>query len=192
MSAIDSYQYTCIGVIECPTPYRLFAGQTNVQPIHIALYLLEQTIPEHEDDFQGKVGDILIGGGGGEAPAMLIRLPDAFIFYTYFDDSDDEKMFEMKSPDVWEQKPFQAFWTPSQSYMLCAGFETLGWNPEERHVEGWLTHHVLAFLQLHFPKLVYKTDGIIELNEDGSICRLLTPEEEKFWNWKKHRGNRPS
>ncbi len=189
MSSIDQYLYTCIGVIECPTSYRLFYGQSNIQPIHIAIYHLEQDIPEHEDDFQGKAGDIIVGGGSGEAPAMVIKLPDAFIFFTRFEDIEDEKQFEKKYSTFLDHTPFQTYWTLTQTYILGAGFETLGWNPEKEQLDRWLTHHVLVFLLKHYPDQFKWGEGKLDLRQNGSICRKITDIEDRIWNWKKHKYN---
>lgn len=138
MSSIDQYSCTCIGIIECPTPYRLFVKQDNVRPIHIAIYHLEQDIPEAEIDFQGKAGDIVVGGGGGEAPAMRIQIPEAIVLFTEIDDAENDIDIDLI--------PYQIYWRPTESYILGAGFKKLRWNPEEQQIEVWLTEHVLAFL----------------------------------------------
>lgn len=170
MSAIDQYQYACIGVIECPSPYRWFSDKAQ-SSIYIAIYLLEQDIPADETDFQGKRGDILLGGGGGEAPALHIALPDAFIYHTNI--------------DAWNEQPIaHAYWTMTEAYKLGACFVKLGWNPDYQTIESWLTQHTLNFLLQKFPQRYQQHIAADTLDYDGSICRSLTPDEEKIWNWK--------
>jgi hypothetical protein len=187
MSAIDQYAYTCIGVIECPSPYELLMGHPGDQPIHVAIYYLEEDIPRDEEDFQGKRGDMLIGGGGGEAPAMLIRVQDALIYYTEFDSDHDQVTFEREHASVFECVPYQAFWSPTQAFILGSGYVKLGWSPEQQQIERWLTHHVLAFALQTYPELFKFERSRVMLDEDGSVCRSLTSDEEKIMNWKKYR-----
>jgi len=54
MSAIDQYKHHHIGFIECPSRFNIG---------FISIYELLQDIPGDEKDFDGKIGDILIGGG---------------------------------------------------------------------------------------------------------------------------------
>jgi hypothetical protein len=172
VSAIDQYRYTCVGVIECPSPYRWFNNAAS-SVVHIAIYLLEQDIPAAETDFQGKRGDILLGGGGGEAPALHIAIPDAFFYHTNI--------------ELWDDQPVaHAYWTMTEAYKLGAGFVKLGWNPDHQTIESWLTQHTLSFLLQKFLQNYQQYVGADTLECDGSICRSLTDDESKTWNWKNH------
>lgn len=186
MSSIDVYSYTCIGEIVCPTPYRIFHGQKNIRPVLIGIYYLEQNIPEHEDDFQGMFGDILVGGGSGEAPAMLIRMPDAVIRYTKFENIEEMEHFEDKHKTIFDHTPYETYWSPTATYILGAGYETLGWNPEKYRLDKWLNDHVLAFLVENYPTYFEPKAGYLVVKQDGSICRKLSDEDDKMWNWKKY------
>lgn len=172
MSTIDGYLYTCLGMIECPSPYTIIHG-LPITGAEIAIYLLEQDIPEYERNFQGKSGDILIGGGRGEAQAMRIQLPEAIYFYTDPDKYDDDL-------------PVRTYWSSTMTYKMCRGYELLGWNPDETWIEMWLTQHVLKFLLTYYPDQFERFAGKGELEEDGSICRRLTEAEEKIWNYQKY------
>jgi|GEM_PF-1955759 len=181
MSSIDQYIYTCLGVIECPMPYRYFSQQANIQPIQVAIYRLRQDISEFETDFQGSEGDILVGGGGGEAPAMRIRMPEAMLLYTNWN------RFEQEYPDLLIDELYSTYWSPTQAFMLCTGYETLGWNPENDRIEQWLMEHVVSFLVKHFADDYKQFIGNDTLDCDGKICHTLTDEEDRIWNWKTHK-----
>lgn len=179
MSAIDQYIYTCLGVIECPTPYSFFGNADETEPVHVAIYRLRQDIPEGETDFQGDEGDILVGGGGGEAPAMRIKMPEAILWHTNWEryDKDYEDLMDV----------YSIYWTPDDAFKLCSGYEKLGWNPDEERIGSWLTEHVIGFLVKYYAGDYKEWIGQDRLDYDGSICRKLSDEEDKFWNWKKHR-----
>lgn len=179
MSAIDSYTYSCLGILECPIAYRFFGTAKDIRPLHIAIYRLEQDIPEFETDFQGVVGDILVGGGGGEAPAMRIMMPQAVLMLTNW-----ERFLKEFKEII---SVFSIYWSPNETYMMCSGFETLGWNPDKEQIGVWLTEHVVAFLIDHFADEYSEYIGQDELDHDGSICRTLRDEEDRIWNWKKYK-----
>ena len=182
MSAIDVYDHTCLGIIECPTPYRFF-GNKNIRVIRLPIYRLNENIPDDDRDFGGeKAGDIMIGGGSGEAPAMSIAMPEALLFFTNLDE------FEKSYPDLSFKDLYQTHWIPDATYKLAAGYETLGWNPEEHFLMNWLIEHVLSFLIKHFREGYAEFIGNDSLEQDGSICRLIKNEDEdKYWNWRKYR-----
>ncbi|MGB1286789.1 MAG: hypothetical protein ACPG7F_09675 [Aggregatilineales bacterium] len=182
MSAIDVYDYTCLGIIECPTPYRFF-GNNDIGVLHVPIYRLNEDIPEDDWDFGGeKTGDIMVGGGSGEAPAMSIAMPEALLFFTALD------RFEAKYPDGERRDTYNIHWLPAETYKLGAGFETLGWNPENASIEGWLIDHVLSFLIEHYRDDYTDFIGDDPLYEDGSICRLIKNEnEDRSWNWRKYK-----
>ncbi len=174
MSAIDQYNYTCLGLIECPVNYRFFAPQDHVQSLHIAIYYLRQDIPEYETDFQGKLGDVLVGGGGGEAPAMRIIMPNTILWAT------DWERYDHEHPEI--EKLYSTYWSPTQSFILGTGFVKLGWNPEEIKIGQWLMEHVVSFLVTKYKDKFADYIGNDDLDYDGSICRLLTDEEDTIWN----------
>jgi hypothetical protein len=163
MSAIDQYKHDCIGIINFPL------GDGEVVGLafrNIPIYKLKQDIPSNEKDFDGKNGDILLGGGSGENSALRISIPQAFFLYT----SDDWDDFES------HEEIYKAFWTPTESYVFCDGYKKLGWNPRQV-IEVWLLEHLLAFLKNNYFDEYTHLIGNIELACDGSICRLPTNEE---------------
>ena len=181
MSAIDSYNYTCLGLIECPMPYRFFSTQESILPIHVAIYQLGQDIPEYESDFQGNKGDILVGGGGGEAPAMRIKMPEAILLFTNWE------RYEKEYDDILIDSLHTIYWSPTQVFMLCSGYETLGWNPEKEVIGQWLMEHVICFVVKNYSTNYQQYIGLDSFEHDGSICRLLSDTEDKIWNWLKYR-----
>src|SRR4051812_14102032 len=102
MSAIDQYKHKVLGFIECPSTYDFVYANTTRE---IGVYQLLQDISVDEESFDGKSGDIIVGGGSGEAPAFRISFPNAFYFFT----SDEWDEFESYD------ELFKHFWTPTQS-----------------------------------------------------------------------------
>ena len=162
MSAIDQYGYICLAIVHCPLSYQVHGTYPQ-----IPVYRLEENIPSDEQDFQGKKGDILLGGGSGENAAMRIAVPEAFLFWTHDDWCDYES-----TDDI-----VKAFWTPTQAYVFGERYARLGWMPKETYVEWWLAHHILSFLIKNYPEIYQQYVGSVPLEADGSICRLPTKEE---------------
>ena len=150
MSAIDCYRHNRLGFIECPSSYDfVYASKTRL----FAIYELLDNIPQHEEDFDGKSGDILVGGGGGEAAALRISNPLAFQFSSY----DDDKFADLEFDNL--EAIFKPFWTPTQSYMFGEGFLKLGWTPD-KPLEMWLTENVCKLLILTVNKFaIYKENS---------------------------------
>jgi hypothetical protein len=147
MSAIDHYKHRHLGFVECPSTFDfVFSNPTR----KIAIYELLENIPNDEKDFDGKVGDIILGGGSGEAPAFRISIPETVYFFT----RDDWDKFETHA-DL-----FKAFWTPTQSYNYCEGFSKNGWTPNSP-IEFWLAENVCLLLidnVAHYS--IYKTSSM--------------------------------
>jgi hypothetical protein len=136
MSAIDAYKHKHLGFIECPSTYD-FVDYSETRKI--AIYKLFDNIPDNEECFDGKIGDILVGGGSGEAPALRISNPIAFQFFTANEDAFTSFKYDHLS-DV-----LKAFWTPTKSFILGEGFLKLGWTPDTS-LEMWLTENVCKLL----------------------------------------------
>ena len=151
MSSIDVYRHIHLGFIECPSTYGfVYSNDTR----KMAIYELLEDIPSDEEDFDGKTGDILIGGGSGEAPAFRISNPIAFQFFT----ADEEAFFDIKFKHL--NDIFKAFWTPTKSYIFCEGFTKLGWTINVE-IEIWLAENVCKLLIKSIPKFSsYETEEI--------------------------------
>jgi hypothetical protein len=134
MSAIDCYKHELLGFIICPSTYD-FVSFSNTR--EIAIYKLLQSIPEDEDDFDGLSGDILVGGGGGEAPALRISNPKAFDFFA----SEDFENVEFTTRD----DLYKAFWRLNTAFIFCEGYLKLGWEPSW-DIESWLAENVCRVL----------------------------------------------
>ena len=132
--------------------------------IRIAIYELLDNIPNNEKYFDGKAGDILVGGGSGEAPALRISNPLAFQFATY----DENKFADLEFDDL--DEVFKAFWTPTQSFMLGEGFIKLGWTPD-RLLEMWLTENVCKLLILSLDTFANYRDSGADLTTSLTLIK---------------------
>lgn len=129
MSSIDKYSHKIIGFIECPSDYNLvYKNKIKKLPI----YQLKQDIPNDEIDFDGKTGDLIIGGGSGEAPAFRISYPEAVYFFKKKNWDDFENYDEI----------FKSFWTSTFAYKIGTGFVKIGWNPYTE-LEFWFSSLII-------------------------------------------------
>lgn len=151
MSSINVYKHRLLGFIECPsTNDFVFNSDTR----KIAVYELLENIPPDEKFFDGKIGDIIVGGGNGEAKAFRISNPIAFKFFTVNEDTFANLEFDHLD------EIFKAFWTPTKSYIFCEGFSKLGWNVSI-DIEIWLAENVCKLLISTIDKFaIYKTDNL--------------------------------
>lgn len=149
MSSIDQYKHRTLGFIECPCTLPLVynAGLEYVSPTRITVYQLSESIPDDEKDFDGKKGDILVGGGSGEAPSLRISNPLAFQFFAWdAEESENEPEFNELSAI------YKAYWTPTQAYIIGEGFQKLGWSPEEIELDMWIAENVCTLLSQELPE----------------------------------------
>ena len=154
MSAIDCYKHNHLGFIECPSTYNIINFSKATKNNWVAIYELLENVSKDEQDFDGKAGDILVGGGSGESPALRITNPLAFQFFTF----DEDKFADLEFDDL--DEIFKSFWTPRESYILGDGFVKLGWTPD-RTLEMWLTENVCKLLVSTIDKFsVYKEDKV--------------------------------
>ncbi|OIN57375.1 hypothetical protein [Arsenicibacter rosenii] len=122
MAAIDQYKHRLIHTIECPADDDFVYGSPTRT---IAIYELLEDIPSSEKDFDGKTGDILVGGGSGEAMALRISIPEVFV------DGDERRQV------------FKPFWSSAFAYKVGVGFRKIGWKPGESDLEAWLVNYVV-------------------------------------------------
>jgi hypothetical protein len=183
MSEIDSYQHECIGIVDCPTSYKVVYGSNPPPgiPTPIPLYRIDEDTTAG-DSFQAKRGDLLLGGGRGESPAFRISIPEAIHFFTeddYFD-AHPELDALFSTNQALRDWHFRAYWTLTQAFVFGEGYAKLGWTPDEP-IETWLTEHILAFVLREYPAVYGAVQGSAPLERAGSICRLPTPEERRIW-----------
>ncbi len=172
MSAIDRYAHRCLGIIACPSRYPIMSG--NDAQRSVPIYQLDQDVDGQERSFQGKRGDILIGGGSGESPALRISMPEALHFYTH------EDWERFSGSETWTSTTIAtAYWSMTQAYVFGDGYRAVGWSPP-KSIEVWLMEHVLSFLARHYLSDYTQDIGAESLNEDGSICRLPTADEARL------------
>jgi hypothetical protein len=136
----------------------------------VAVYRLDEDALD-DQSFVGRRGDILLGGGHGEASALRISLPGALYYLT----SEDWERFAGSETWTWKTH-VQAYWSMTEAYVYGDGYTALGWTPN-KPIELWLTGHVLSFLVQQYPSAYARYLGSEPLEEDGSICRLPTPHE---------------
>lgn len=153
MASIDQYKHRLLGFINCPSDYEIVEGNPTRD---IAVYELLENIPDEETDFDGKTGDILVGGGSGEAPAFRVTIPNALDFLI----NDTDVTFDSYN------ELFKAFWTPTESYRLCDGFKKLGWDAK-RPIEFWLAENICV-------TLINEVDSFGRLTEkQGLVSKLI-------------------
>lgn len=153
MAAIDQYKHRLLGFINCPSHYEIVSGNSSRD---IAVYELLERIPAGENDFDGNAGDILVGGGSGEAPAFRITIPTTVDFFL------NDNVYNLNSYD----DLFKAFWTPTESFILCDGFRKLGWDPKQS-IEFWLAENVCI-------ALVNEVEQFKHLTEKHGLVSKLT------------------
>jgi hypothetical protein len=168
MASIDQYAHACIGVVQCPSTYPIVYRNNSHR--NIPLYRLDQDVASNSS-FEGKKGDILLGGGSGASAALRITIPEAIYWLT---------------DDTWEQNMafdaiLHAYWNPTQAFIFGDGYVKLGWNPTLVQIEVWLAEHIAAFLYRSYPEQYQPHFGSSSLVYEGEICRLPTDEERAIW-----------
>ena len=130
MAQIDQYKHKVLGFIKCASTFD-FVYQSPTRDI--AIYQILES--SDKEDFDAKEGDIIAGGGRGEAPALRISNPQCFLHFAEegYDDFDNKDQL------------YKAFWTPTDSFILCEGFLKSGWT-QDVNIEVWLAQFICAAL----------------------------------------------
>ena len=170
MSSIDSYRHSCLGVVVCPSRFPIVHGNPTTRTV--AIYRLDEDAPDG-DGFSAKRGDILLGGGSGEASALRISMPEALVCLTH-----EGPGHSAMPPSGTRTSVLKACWTLTSAYVFGDGYSALGWNPA-KPIELWLAHHVLSFLVSNYESAYADLVGPVPLQEDGRICRLPTLGERQ-------------
>jgi len=136
MSKIDAYNHELLGFILCESDFDFVFGSNTRK---IGIYRLKENIPSKEIDFDGKIDDILIGGGKGEAPAFRISNPKGFKLFSDTNFDDFEQYDEL----------YKSFWSSTDSFKLCNGFIKAKWNPNTK-IEIWLSNQICSILSENF------------------------------------------
>ncbi|MEI9865917.1 MAG: hypothetical protein WDN00_15475 [Limisphaerales bacterium] len=159
MSQIDIHKHQHIGFLKCPMLHKLATIRSHDS---LPVYLLKEDVQQDCDSLSGKNGDVVIGGGSGEARALSFAIPDIFTVYTTTNDA-------LRWP------PFTSYWTSNEAFIFGSGFQKLGWNPESEKLEIWLAEHLMAFLARIYPEKYKHLLGEFPLEQDGSIFIGVTP-----------------
>ena len=150
MAQIDTYKYSLLGFVECPSSHD-FVYKSNTR--QIAVYRLE----EDAEEFNAKKGDILLGGGRGEAQILRIAMPEMTHWM-------NEELEKVENPET----IIYPIWTPTFSYIIGEGFAKIGWKPEDKELGVWLAEKIMnnvvlkpspfeafqQYLAVFFPKAV--------------------------------------
>src|SRR5687767_8828350 len=146
MSAIDCFKHECIGMVQCPSSYWLrYWAEVNNRDIkpdevyEIPLYLLQEDALD-EDDFEEKNGDLLLGGGSGETPALWIAMPEALLLFTREDWEDffPEWWIDYGTVGKFHDSLYRHHWGTHHTFMFGEVYVKLGWNPAKQEIELWL------------------------------------------------------
>ena len=158
MSAIDQYKHLHIGFIHCPSNEDFVVNNPTRK---IAVYELREDIPADEKDFDGKVGDILLGGGSGEAPAFRVSVPEALYFFTKEDENDPG-----------HDGLFKAFWTKSEAAVFAEGYVKLGCDATIP-LEFWLAKNLCLLLINNVDQYAgFKTSSILKSEFETHFTKL--------------------
>lgn len=163
MSQIDSYPHKLISTLNCPTDFDfVYKNPTR----EIPLYRFDADTPN--DEFLGaKKGDVSLGGGSGEAPAILFSMPETILF-CIDEDWGNQTTLNFFGNIVKHQ------WSINTAYIFGTGYRKLGWEPNKISLETWLAEHLVSFLKKnYFSDYINhfkKSDS--PLKQDGTIFHL--------------------
>lgn len=141
MSQIDPYPHKLIGILNCPAEFDFMYGNSTRE---IPLYRLEIDTPDGEF-LNAKKGDLSLGGGGGEAPAMIFSMPETILFYLNENWGNQTKLNFFG--DIIKHD-----WSLNQAYIFGTGYIKLGWQPDKTSLEHWLAEHLVSFLEKNYSK----------------------------------------
>jgi hypothetical protein len=157
MSTIDTFKHKALGCIECPSDYPIMSH--NDESRTITIYRIDEDVTG--PDFVAKAGDILVGGGSGEASAFRISIPEAIIYYTT-EQMEDSTIYDVVKP----------FWSPNETFASGNGYVKLGWKAKTELFEDWLAQHTLSFLVNNFEDYK-KMAGSTPFDYNGSVAKTL-------------------
>jgi hypothetical protein len=101
---------------------------------------------------------------------LRISIPEAIRFFTQIN------WDEFQSRDEF----YKAYWSLNDAYVFCEGYSKLGWTPDD-DIESWLAEYIIAFVLREYPREFDISQCMLNLEKDGSICRLPTDLEKKMW-----------
>ena len=128
MATIDAYKHKLLDFFYCPSDYNLVNNNSTKK---IAIYILEENVPDDEYIFDGNVGDFIVGGGSGEVQSLRIS-QKAIKFFKNEDFEDFDSI----------QDIVKSFWSPNTAFNIGTGLIKLGWNPDY-HMELWMAEKII-------------------------------------------------
>ncbi|MNJ90586.1 hypothetical protein D3C87_82060 [compost metagenome] len=155
-------------------------GQLDGIPIYRLLEDVEKT--GAHDDFPGAVkGDILLGGGSGEAPATHIKIVPMLEYLKANWDDKNSAFYKYSPLDL-----ITCLWDFNEGYRRIKRYIEIGYKiNEDGPIETWLFEHIIAFLVKTYPE-VYANPPLREgsIDQDGSVCGPPKKEHvEMADNW---------
>ena len=140
----------------CPSDYELIEGSISSK---IPIYILEEDIPPTDKKFDGKAGDVIVGGGAGMEEAMRISIPEA-VNYLKIDGS------------VFFQSPvtiFRSYWGSNFMLRLANGFTKVGLDFDKSSVEMWILWQVIGWLKDEHPSYLQSNADGIDFNYKNDL-----------------------
>ncbi len=151
MSAIDQYHHRLLGFIHCPSNEDFVVNNPTRD---IGVYEFLENILVDEKDFNGKTGDILIGGGSGEASAFRVSIPEAMHYFTK-----EEPKVIRDHDDL-----FKSFWSDRDAAIFSEGYAKIGWKAEIP-IEFWLAKNICSLLVNHFEQFAQFRVDVVPLSD---------------------------
>lgn len=164
MSAIDTVWHEVIGQID-----------------GIPIYRLKEDSPKNDKymGFVGKKGDILLGGGSGESPALRLKMPEAIKWWTHHQPT----ILKYNLEEI-----VTTYWSNNDAYNFIKKYIELGYDPEICPIETWLGEHMVSWLIKNFPEYQRYVVDTEDIEFDGSIVQDPKQEWVDFVSdWFKHR-----
>jgi hypothetical protein len=163
MSAIDSIWHELI-------------GQLDDVPIYRLLETPEKGYGEFGD---ARKGDILLGGGSGETPALRISMPEALEVYTAHDIGK-----RIYTEGHRYDNEVQEFWGLNHGYDRINRYKKLGYRPKiDGWIESWLACQILHWVTQREQERYKKYMGTIKLigARDRRINVVIMSEPDLKW-----------
>jgi hypothetical protein len=158
MSVIDSFEHEQIGFVRCPMRHTLYRDGRVFD--RLPVYRLLENVWD-ESSLSGRAGDVVIGGGFGEASALSFSIPALF------------------APGGNPGDVVRSHWSADDAFIFGTGFEQLGWDPRQERMFDWLASHLAAFLSRAYPDRYPSYTGTRPGLQNGSIFMLEESVGEK-------------
>lgn len=135
MSAINQYNHKILLAFECPSTFPFIYQNENSRIL--VVYQLLEDISDEESSFDGKRGDIIIGGGKGEADSLRLTTEKALLFFS------DKETEQLEFDNISEI--FKSFWSNNNAFIFCEGYRKLGWEINQ-DIDYWLAENICKLI----------------------------------------------